>query len=345
MRKYSVRKAWIPVASMVPALLVLQLALNAVIDGSWPEVRDPQWAARESRLRRRQAENPDARLVVMLGSSRTELALCGGLLTDESGHAEALVFNLGVPASGPMMELICLRRLMSAGIRPDLLLVEVMPTLLAENSERLAEESKLAYDRLTLAEVRQLAPYCASKSMFVQRACHSRLLVATQRGPELCRALHAGALGGDAGIDAGLEMNDFGWCPPKKSILDTKRAQLTRETCRIYARRFEHFEITPRSTLAFRDLLDTCRKERLPTALVWMPEGSSFRALYSEEAARHVFDFLAEAAGDGAMPVVDARSWVPDAHFFDGHHLLPEGALVFSERLAGECLRPLLAHR
>jgi hypothetical protein len=334
-------------ASMLPALLTLQLALNAVVDGYWPEIRDPQWAARQSRLKRCRAEHPDARLVVMLGSSRTELALRGGLLADGPGNAPAIVFNLGVPASGPMMELVGLRRLLKAGIRPDLLLIEIMPTFLGENAERLCEESKLSYDRLTLPEVREVAPYCLCKKMLVGRTCLSRLLVTIQRGPELRRALEPGvALDGDSGIDPGLEMNEFGWCPPKKAISDARRADLTRETCRIYARRFEHLEITPRSTQAFRDLLDTCRKERLRTALVWMPEASSFRALYSEETAGRVFDFLAEVTRDHDTPLVDARLWVPDACFFDGHHLLPEGARILSERLAGECLCPLLAlHR
>ena len=39
----------------------------------------------------------------------------------------------------------------------------------------------------------------------------------------------------------------------------------------------------------------------------------------------------------------DARAWVPDeAGFTDGHHLLPAGALRFSERFGREAVGPLL---
>ena len=50
--------------------------------------------------------------------------------------------------------------------------------------------------------------------------------------------------------------------------------------------------------------------------------------------------FLAREYG---VSVVDARAWVPDDGFMDGHHLLPEGATTFTKRLGTEVLQPMLA--
>ena len=40
--------------------------------------------------------------------------------------------------------------------------------------------------------------------------------------------------------------------------------------------------------------------------------------------------------------MIDAREWVPDVGFSDGHHLLPAGATTFTDRLGREALIPLL---
>ncbi len=38
---------------------------------------------------------------------------------------------------------------------------------------------------------------------------------------------------------------------------------------------------------------------------------------------------------------LDARNWVPDPYFADGHHLTPEGADMFTRRLDQEVLQYL----
>ncbi len=87
-------------------------------------------------------------------------------------------------------------------------------------------------------------------------------------------------------------------------------------------------------------MLDLCRREGLRAAVVVLPEGDAFRALYPPEALRKIDDYLDRLAAD--VPVIDARGWVGDDGFADGHHLLPSGASVFTARLAREALSPLL---
>ncbi len=71
----------------------------------------------------------------MLGSSRT----CHGLAADELHERlsrelgrPVSVVNAGLPGSGPFTELLLWRRLRRDGVRPDLLLVEVLPGLLSD---------------------------------------------------------------------------------------------------------------------------------------------------------------------------------------------------------------------
>jgi hypothetical protein len=49
--------------------------------------------------------------------------------------------------------------------------------------------------------------------------------------------------------------------------------------------------------------------------------------------------FLGDVTRAFGVRLVDARDWLPDAAFYDGHHLLPAGAKAFSVRLAIELRR------
>src|SRR5262249_11418695 len=47
-----------------------------------------------------------------------------------------LIQNLGVPGAGPMHELLYFGRLQEQGLRPDLLLIEVLPIFLGQSSAK-----------------------------------------------------------------------------------------------------------------------------------------------------------------------------------------------------------------
>src|SRR5262249_40283015 len=77
---------------------------------------------------------PRPRLVLMLGSSRTALGVRGQQMERQLREAldfPVVVFNFGIPAAGPLTELLTLKRLLREGLRPDLLLIEVLPPQLA----------------------------------------------------------------------------------------------------------------------------------------------------------------------------------------------------------------------
>ena len=67
----------------------------------------------------------------------------------------------------------------------------------------------------------------------------------------------------------------------------------------------------------------------MPVRLVLMPESRAFRGLYGPGADDRLRAVL--PAG-----VVDAREWLPDDAFNDGHHMLARGAEAFTDRLGRE---------
>jgi hypothetical protein len=67
-----------------------------------------------------------------------------------------------------------------------------------------------------------------------------------------------------------------------------------------------------------------------------MPESGEFRGWYPPEARRQLSDHLAALGRDYQAPLIDARRWIEDSGFSDGHHLLSRGAALFTQRFANE---------
>jgi hypothetical protein len=75
--------------------------------------------------------------------------------------------------------------------------------------------------------------------------------------------------------------------------------------------------------------------------LVVTPESSVFRSWYPPEAVAAMQRLLAQLHDTWGVPIIDAREWLPDKDFSDGHHPLPDGAEAFTLRLIEE-VRPML---
>jgi hypothetical protein len=73
-----------------------------------------------------------------------------------------------------------------------------------------------------------------------------------------------------------------------------------------------------------------------------MPEAGDFRAMYSAKALARFDYWVHELSRESGCALRDARRWVPDASFVDGHHLLPGGSATFTDRLADEVIAPAL---
>jgi hypothetical protein len=324
--------------------VVLQIALAAGVEWFWPRVRDPEYAFKERRLRARLAELPQRPLVLALGSSRTQMGLHAARLSHTAD--QPLVFNFGIPGAGPMMQQVCLKRLLSAGVRPQFALIEIMPLYYNERDGCPLEEKSLDSARLQGREVVLLGRYYEGLNRLLLRWTGARLMPCYRHQAEIRDALGLDQPApGSERSDPESGMDAHGWQPHFVELTPERREELTRYALGQYADAAVHFRLAKGQTKALRDLLWLCRQQRIPAALILMPEGSRFRALSSGGVLRQLEEFLQRVSRDYGVPIIDARTWVEDQHFWDSHHLLPTGAVVLTERLEREALRPLLAQR
>ncbi len=134
-RRTQARRACVAVLTGLAVFAVLQLSLGVGIETWLPGLRDPLYATRLARFRKRLRAGPEKpRTVVMLGSSRTQFGFRP--VAEEKFWSAALgrpvaAFNFGVSGGSPLTDLLYWRRMRRDGVRPDLLLVEVTPPLLA----------------------------------------------------------------------------------------------------------------------------------------------------------------------------------------------------------------------
>ncbi len=291
-------------------------------------------------LRARQARELARPLVLMLGSSRTFNGVRPGLLPASvlAGPEAPLVFNFGFAGHGPFQELLSLRRLLERGVRPRCVFVEVVPAHLYQ--EAVADD--LPLDRLAWGDLPALSRYAPSHAAVYWNWAASRVAPCfTFREAVLsrtdCRWLPRGWHHWRP-----ERMDDLGWlemAPPGD------RAQYERELAKTrqdFSPTLHTARISETTDRALRDLLSLCRQEGLQAALLVMPEARVFQSCYSPSARAAGDAYLKALSEEFGTPLTDARDWVPDDEFRDGHHLLATGARTFTERFGREALGPLL---
>ena len=326
------------------AFVALQAGLAVALEGWLPELRDPYYVYKAARLRRRLTSNPQPLTVVMLGSSRTTFALKGSdveaRLGEQAGRPVAL-YNFGLIGAGPVTELLTLRRLLADGLRPDLVLVEIHPCLLAGNAPW--EVRRLMVGQVGRGELSLLARYGAPPREVRRAWWFAEALPWYAHRFAIISRVVPNLLPWQLRQDLFWAADDSGWIlsPLPPPTPDVYRRALTKARDEYYDT-LQGFRLGEAPCQALREILDTCRREHIATALVWVPEGPIFRSWYSPHAEAQTRQFLKECERDFGAPLVYAREWVPEEEFSDSHHVRPPGARRFTERLAREGLPPLL---
>jgi hypothetical protein len=320
----------------VAVALLLHLVALAALDAPWPNLRDPEYAMRVTRLRARAAEQPARPVVLVVGTSRACMGVRPGAweAARPGTPADPLVFNLSTVGAGPIQQLMTVRRLYADGFGPAVVLLEYWPPVLRQDGpydEQDRIDRRLRYDDVPVVREYLPDPDRAERLMFETRANP----VYANRDRWLARAVPnwlAPHLRADI---TWREMDPWGWLPgldvrpddaaARRRFLDHYRAD--------FRARFEGYAIHPNSDRALRAAVAVAREHGSRVGFVYLPESSEFRNWYPPEVEAVAAAHLAALAGDLGVPVINARGWTADRYLADGHHLSRAGAAEFTPRL------------
>jgi hypothetical protein len=309
----------------------------------WQLIGPANEARKWPALRQLVAEDPDQPLVLMLGSSRACWAFRAGALDGmpDSDGRPLRVYNFGIPATGPIHELFYLRDLLAEGIHPRLVLIEFLPPLLCEAQRgALTEEGMTGFAWPSVHRMRQWWPYLRRPERRMRDWLEARVAPWYAFRRQIHVELQFWAKGQSFPVVEPVD--DWGWhlaAPvPFPAAEHARRMEMARGG---YLPGLSHFRLGKTPTKALHELLDLCRREKIPAALVVMPESSEFRRWYSDEGKTALRGLLDELSHSYGVPVIDAQGWLADEDFEDGHHTLPHGADVFTFRLHAELTRLL----
>jgi hypothetical protein len=341
------RRARAAIVWGVAVFAVSQCLLYECLRSTAPEVLSPEYGLQLRTLRARMAAAPDGSLtVVAMGSSRTLQGLrCESLEQCLDGPSPVVAFSVTKPGAGPVTQLIYLRRLIRDGVRPDFLLVEVVPPFLAGHvpcfeateprfpTDFLLPEDRPVVERYFAPERSRPAWQPALDRLAV---CYSaRAEIQGEFAPPLVPLRHL-----HRNDNYRLQVDRWGWMrtggdEPSTAALEWARSEYSPFMT-------PDFRVSGPAPRALRESLTICRRERIPVALVLMPEGPAYRGWYPDGAWRQVEDFLGRLSREFNVPVINTRDWLAEDDFRDSHHMLPRSTRAFTERLACEKIAPLL---
>jgi hypothetical protein len=318
---------------------------SAVVELRLPRLVDPVYLDRVRYVRQANAAKPGCtRTLVLFGTSRTyegvDAPALSRSLSDGLGQPVTAV-NWGIPGCTFGYNLLTWQRMQRDGVRPDLLVIEVMPSLFhaddeAQIGEELAPASRLGYSDLPLVNAGPRNRPGLRREVALAEACtlySRRYALAWALSPRMVPALDD-------------ERRPFVW-PLNLSSTAEPRHPSSEQRAKALELAYEQYHDhltnfrTPRAEI-LRNLLASCQQSGISTALLVMPEGPTYRSWYGPETWPRIQAWLNRTSSEFASPVINTREWMAEEDFSDSHHLLPQAAAPFSERLGREGVLPVL---
>jgi hypothetical protein len=328
-----------------------QVGLFALMEIRCPEFRDPEYGLKLVELRRRMVERPGTRpLMIALGSSHVGMGFRPDCMTEilssEPELPRPLLFNCAVNSGGPLLQLVCMRRLLNANVRPDVVFVEIAPVaLLLEGSNGIERDLEYYLRRSQAADLNTVARNNSQPIAFVRQWLGNQATLCYSQRSFLLGVAARKWLPRDSKVDVRWRGID-GWGFQHLSDYvrhDPQRYQHHVELAKpAFDYYFSGFRVSPSSVSCLCDLLDACRGENIRVVLVRMPEAPCLREWTTARVHEKMDELLQRLREDYQVTVCDAREWVDETGFGDPEHMTVEGADQFSRRFARDMLVPLL---
>ncbi|HVA49622.1 MAG TPA: DUF1574 family protein [Pirellulales bacterium] len=321
------------------SLGLIHLALSALVGWGPAEFHDPLYGEKLDQLRSHLARAPKGTpLVLVLGSSRALTGLNARRLEQrlaETRRRPVVVYNFAVPGGGPVTELLLLRRLLDAGIRPDTLILETSPTFFAE----VAVPDNLTWlesHGIGLGERNWLESYGPLADPRSVTTTSGVLVPWYRHRFALVRWVARGFMPSIPWGVLSSWFDEHGWEPiggDRRS--DQMYAQFVAAERGALGPYFQNSRLAPASRRVFQDLLTLLDSQQIRTVLALFPEGSDLRRWCPAEFRARVMAALGSVGREREVTIVDGHDWLSDDDFFDPIHLIASGADRFTDRLAG----------
>jgi hypothetical protein len=322
------------VAAFAVAVLALNLGFLAVLDYGPPRLRDPEYGKRLAALKARVRENPGRPLVLVFGSSRTGMGVCPKAWETLGGDPHRpMLFNMALAGSGPVMELMAVRRALADGIKPDAILIEYWPAFLREDGPYW-EQARINLHRLRPADLPLVRDYFDDPAKTEHEMLEARMLPWYRHRFALMNQFAASWLPGHCRADAmAVGLDGWGWLPGRLPQPPEKHRDGIAAAGLYYKPLFENYEVSPVADRALRQAVAESRAAGAKVGLVYLPETDAFRALAPAWAAKVADDHLARLRAELDLPLIDGRRWAEDEYLPDGFHLTQPGAVAFTRKL------------
>jgi hypothetical protein len=279
-----------------------------------PEITDTDYHTKLQIVRTAQAEHPDRPLGLVLGSSRMTLAFEPEQLTDPEGVYWVNAAHVG---AGPILSRVILHRLFRDGVRPAVVVLEVMPTYFVK------ENGRFVTGHFAVADFPIARRYSERLFSYDYHFLRHRVT----RAPDLTRV--ADPFAGQ------YEYHPRGGY----RLLRTEMGPAEREAKIAFTRQLswgmaQNMTVARGADLAFRDALREAAEHGVRVVLLRAPEGPLFRSWYNPDGLTRFDKYVADVAAEFGVPSVDARLWLEEEDFYDSHHVLKRGADKFTARFA-----------
>ena len=332
--------------SLACGLLAFGLAtatLVALLEEARPEWRDPEFGHRLKQIRHRRAETPGRPLVLVVGSSRTQMGVSPAAMGLPDGPTDPLVYNFGLMGATPVGIRFQLFRALDAGVRPDFVLAELFVANMAMGTPIERQRNWAHPERLSAADVGLLERDADDVETFRWRWRCARLTAwSSQRQALMANWLPDWILHLPAERFLWMEVDEFGFVPfPLEYLPPQSREQRQQHTYKTHRPAFLEFQVHARPERALGELVGRCKAEGIPVALFRTPESPWFRGCYTPQSRAAAEEFVASVSRSLQVTVFPSPD-LAETDFADGHHLLPHAAAKYSHWLADTHVKPWL---
>ena len=325
------------------SFVLLQGTLRVLIDSVLPEFRDPHFEIKARHLEKiLSGYSAKPYTIIMMGSSVTGSGFDAGFLEEQLTRELGkpfVVFNMSSLGSGPLTNLVWVRRLLQRGLRPDLVLIELTPQqynapgvpvdaarfpachLESAELELVAQFTRQPNYRWEWWQARLVPSYGHRLAMLNYLA---RTLV-----PEQDRLV----------LWTGYDERCF---HKPKGFSPQEHQHILARVEKSWGESLKDFNPGSLSVQALNELLDLLQQEKIQAGIVYMPLGPTLRRQFPPDRLQKFVKATVATTQAKNGWFLDAYAWLDEPSFTDGFHINSEGAEHFSRRLCAEFLVPHL---